>query len=109
MSSINVAKYHGLVAAFARAVERQTIDRHVIFEVDSQLLARQVQPFGVGKYACRSPALQQLWLECTERGRHLEQMGVFWEIRHIYKEFNQVSDTLAREAMFWGDRQWFQR
>ena len=44
-----MAKYHGLVHAFSRALERSAIDHKVIFEMGSVVLARQVKPYGAGR------------------------------------------------------------
>ena len=102
----NAARYHGLNACFARALERRDVDRDVVFELDSKLIVRQVMPFGVSKYACRSPHLQPLYIVCADVGKELDNAGVRWAIRHIYSEYNQVTDSLAREAAVLGSRDW---
>ena len=102
----NAAKYYALATAFARALERSATDTVVTFELDTNFIARQVQQYGKGKFACRSPVLTPLFLRCTRLGRELEQAGVSWKIRHVYAEYNLVADTLAREGALWGDRGW---
>ena len=105
-SSRNVAQYHALWTALQRAHERRGEDTKVLFEVSSMVVARQVQPYGSSKYACRSEALLPLYLRCVDAGRRLEEAGVQWAIRHVYAEFNKVSSTLAREAVALGSRDW---
>ena len=102
----NMAKYHGLLQAFRRAFERRHVDRGVVFETSSMLIARQVQDFGKGKFACRSESLQSLFLPCVSLGRQLSAAGVAWRIRHVYTEYNQFCDTSSREAIIFGNRGW---
>ena len=70
-------------------------DSEVIFEVDSMLLAKQI-----GRVcACRSPDLVPYYSECLELGDAMEDAGITWTIRHIYREYNQAADTLSNEAI----------
>ena len=105
-STSNIAKYAGLRAVFQKAVQRRDLDKHVVFELDSLLLVRQVQPYGTGRYACRSPCLQPLFLQCIQCGRELDEAEVHWQIRHVYSEYNLVANGLARRAVAAGDSAW---
>ncbi len=104
--SKNVAKYHGLLAVFEKTFARRAFDKSIVFEVSSKLIERQVRKYGLGKYACRSPALQPLYLRCIDIGRALVGAGVVWEIRFIYSEFNQTAEGLARNGAVLGDSGW---
>ena len=89
-----------------RALEITAPRDIVVFEVDSALVARQVQVFGIGKCACRSLALRPQFLNCVRLGWRLTDNQTIWQIRHIYREFNQVADSLANEAIDRGDSPW---
>ena len=102
----NMAKYHGLAEAFAKAFERSSLDRAVVFELDTNFIVRQVLQYGKGKYACRSPLLIPLCLRCAALGSQLEEAGVSWEVRHVFSEYNLVADALAREGALYGNRGW---
>ena len=104
--SNNVAEYCGLKEGMLRALDIASPRTTVCFEVDSSLVARQMQVFGIGKFACRSPDLRQWFLDCVRLGWRLEDNQVTWLIRHIYREFNQVADALANEAIDIGDSSW---
>ena len=91
----NVAEYAGLRACMARAA--RVLDPVVLFEVDSMLLARQLAH--VNPWACRSESILHAHLECVRLGRELTERNVVWNIRHIYREFNQVADTLSNQAI----------
>ncbi len=82
------------------------MESRVIFEMDSKLLVNQVRPYGKGKFACRSPTLQPLFLTCVDLGRQWMDSGITWEIRHIFSEYNQVADSLARQGAITGDASW---
>ena len=94
-ATANVAKYLALLACLCRALERRAQDRHVMFEVSSLCVAWQVQHYGMGRHACRSPTLQPIFLRCIEVGRQLHADGVEWSVRHIYTEYNEVANALA--------------
>ena len=104
--SRNLAAYHGLLACMLRALERSGDEKSVVFELSSSLIVRQMQPFGVGKYACRSPALQPVFLRCVSASHRLDNVGVTWEIRHIYGEYNREAAALAKQALAQGARAW---
>jgi len=94
-ASNNVAEYHGLKVCMRRAVQR--LDPSVLFEVDSMLLSRQLarrRP-----WACRCEDLLDVHRGCVDLGMLLEARGVEWDIRHVYREFNQVGDSLANRAI----------
>ncbi len=82
----------------SKAWQRRSQERRVIFELDSEIVVRQVRPFGAGKYACRSDALEPLFLRCAQLGRDLEDAGVHWDIRHIYTEYNATYGQSACKA-----------
>jgi len=91
----NIAEYSGLRGAMWRAL--RTSDRCVIFECDSLLVARQMAR--LHPWRCEVPELRALHLECIRVGERLTAEGVEWEVRHIYREFNQTSDALANFAL----------
>ena len=94
-ASNNVAEYHGLRAAMQRAVRRP--DREVVFQVDSDLVAKQMAR--VNAYVCRADGLMPLHHDCNQLGKALEERGVSWEVRHVYREYNQIADELANLAI----------
>jgi len=102
----NIAEYQGLSACMQRSLEVVTSGRRVLFEVDSLLIARQVQATGVGKFACRSLTLAPLLQECIDVGRALEGRAISWRVRHIYREYNQTADALANESIDVGSADW---
>ena len=67
--SNNVAEYEGLAAAMKRSLEVVPANGSVAFEVDSKVVAKQVQVMGPGKYACRTASLTPFFLECVRLGR----------------------------------------
>ena len=80
----------------------------VVLKTMSQLLSRQVKPFGTGKYACRNSVLLPLYTRCIDVGRQLEDAHVRWEIRHIYSEYNDKAKAVSRQALPWGNQDWSQ-
>ena len=94
-SSNNEAEYCGVLECLERALRVQ--DPRVVFEVDSMLVARQLakhQP-----WACRSTNLIPLHRRCVIICQSLSQHGVVWDVRHIYREFNQTADTLSNQGI----------
>jgi ribonuclease HI len=85
----NYAEYQGLLAALRYAVENQVKALKVIS--DSELMVRQMK----GIYKVRHPELQKLYDEAQQLVRRLE----YFEIRHAFREHNQIADRLANEAM----------
>ena len=72
-------------------------DLHVIFEVDSLILAKQLARHL--PWACRSEnlsALHQHWVHVCDS---LSALHISWDIRHIHSEFNQTADTLSNQAI----------
>ena len=94
-ASNNVAECHGLRVAMQRAVRRP--DAEVVFQVDSDIVARQMQR--VNASVCKSADLLQLHHECVRLGAALDESGVRWEVRHVYREYNQTADGLANLAI----------
>ena len=76
--------------------------KEVVFEVDSMLLANHVGH----TWACRHPTLAPLYDKCCELGDTLNENGVKWEIRHIYREYSQAADALSNEAIDEPERRW---
>ena len=37
--------------------------------------------------------------DCNRLGNALEERGVSWEVRHVYREYNQIADELANLAI----------
>lgn len=91
----NVAEYEGLYQCMLRAARVR--DRHVIFEVDSMLVAQQLARHR--PWACRSPALVDIHNNCLEIGSFLSLHNIEWIVQHIYLEYNKVADTLANCAI----------
>ena len=91
----NVAEYHGLKVAMERAVRRP--ERSVVFQVDSDLVARQMARVDASVCGCRD--LLPLHRACVALGERLDEMGTSWEVRHVYREFNQTADMLANLAI----------
>ncbi len=89
----NIVEYKGLEASFRRAVRQP--DSNVLFEVDSMLLNKQIS----SEFGCRSELLRPAYIACSEFAEEMAAQGKKWRIRHIYREFNQVADTLANEAI----------
>ena len=94
-ASNNVAEYSGLRECMDRAV--RILDRTVVFEVDSMLLAMQMarrRP-----WACRSESLIGFHEVCIRLGEQLSRNNVDWLVRHVYREFNQTADALSNQAI----------
>ena len=91
----NVAEYHGLLACMAPA--QRTRDPSAVFEVDSLLVARQMAHSH--PWTCCSAALVDLHKQCVRVGEFLTQRDINWNVRHIYREYNQVADSLANQAI----------
>ena len=89
----------GLQHSMERALSRAHIDKRVVFELDSQIIARQVVMFSRWKAACRSPNLRPHFRTCVALGHALTERGVHWNMYHIYREYNVVADALANEAL----------
>ena len=93
--SNNIAEYVGLRECMRRAT--RVLDPHVVFQVDSGLVSHQMA--GHGAWACRSPDLVPLRDSCRALGDRLTDAGVVWEVRHIYREYNQTADSLANRGV----------
>ena len=91
----NVAEYRGLLECMMRAMRRD--DQLVLFEVDSMLLAMQMAQHR--PWACRSESLIDLHVGCVEAGTELTRSDKAWRVRHVYREFNQVADSLANASI----------
>ena len=93
--SNNVAEYCGLLACLERAV--RMLDPNVVFYVDSMLVARQMARYDT--WACRCMDLVPLRNDCRHLGQALDNACIVWEVRHIFREYNQCADSLANEAV----------
>ncbi len=93
--SNNVAEYEGLRVCMQRALRVR--DPQVVFEVDSMLLAKHMAHYQ--PWACRSENLLGAHADCTSLGAHLSEAGFSWQVRHVYREFNQTADSLANRSI----------
>ena len=87
-ASNNVAEYEGLKTGMRRATRAG--DTSVIFEVDSYVVAKHMAHRNA--WACKTKALKEHYKTCRALGQELTEKGVKWEVRHIYREFNQTAD-----------------
>jgi ribonuclease HI len=85
----NMAEYHAVIGLLTQA-SSLGISRIIIY-LDSQLVVYQLNRI----YAIRSPILLRLHLQV----RRLERMFDYIEYRHIPRELNSVSDSLANYIM----------
>ena len=92
--SNNIAEYVGLRECMRRAC--RVLDP-VVFQVDSGLVAHQMARHDA--WACRSDDLVPLRDACRALGGRLSNAAVAWEVRHIYREFNQTADSLANRGV----------
>ena len=69
----------------------------MIFEVDSLILAKELARHL--PWACRSENLIALHQQCAHVCDSLSALHISWDIRHIYREFNQIADTLSNQAI----------
>ena len=81
-------------------------DSHKIFEVDSLILAKQLARHL--PWACRSENLIALHQQCVHVCDSLSALHISWDIRHIYREFNQTADTISNQAIDERDSNVFQ-
>ena len=103
----NVAEYVGVQACFENAVgfartarlarppKPPPQDFAFVFEVDSSLVAQQIN----GHWGCNNTSLQGHYAACIRAGRTLREWGWKWMLRHIYREFNATADGLANQAL----------
>ena len=94
-TSNNVAEYTGVNACMERALLQQ--HTHVLFEVDAMIETNQLAHRN--PWACRAECLHTLHSRCVTIGNELTSMGIIWEVRHIYREFNQTTDALANQSI----------
>ena len=94
-ASNNVAEYEGLKEGMRRAARAG--DPCVVFEVDSFVVAKHMAHRNA--WACKTKALKEHYKTCRALGQKLTEKGVKWEVRHIYREFNQTADGLANAAL----------
>ena len=72
-------------------------DKSVTFEVYSYVVAKHMAHRNA--WACKTKALQERYKTCRALGKELTDKGVEWEVRHIYREYNQTADALANAAL----------
>jgi ribonuclease HI len=85
----NMAEYHAVIGLLTQA-SSLSISRIIIY-LDSQLVVYQLNRI----YAICNPILLRLHLQV----RRLERMFDYIEYRHIPRELNSVSDSLANYIM----------
>lgn len=85
----NVAEYRAMMRGAERAIELGA--GHVIFCVDSELLAKQVR----GEYKTRSRNLVPLLIEL----RGLLERIPKWQVRHVPRKQNARADELVNRAL----------
>ena len=85
----NMAEYHTVIRLLTQSSSLGI--SHIIVYLDSQLMVYQLNRI----YAICSPILLRLHLQV----RHLERMFDYIEYRHIPRELNSVSDSLANYIM----------
>jgi ribonuclease HI len=85
----NMAEYHAVIGLLTQASSLSI--SHIIIYLDSQLVVYQLNRI----YAIRNPILLRLHLQV----RRLERMFDYIEYRHIPRELNSVSDSLANYIM----------
>ena len=85
----NMAEYHAVIGLLTQA-SSIGIYRIIVY-LDSQLMVYQLNRI----YAIRNPILLRLHLQV----RHLEWMFDYIEYKHITRELNSVSDSLANYIM----------
>lgn len=90
----NEAEYSGIISAIKwveQNFSKLNIDQ-VTFFADSQLLIRQLQ----GVYKVKSPNLVPLFQQAKKT---LNQMNLNYQFNDIRREYNQLADELANQAM----------
>ena len=50
-------------------------------------------------YTCGSKDLRPYYKDCRKLGQKLTAKNIAWEVRHIYREYNQTADGLANLAI----------
>ena len=93
--SNNQAEYFALLQCLFRALRLQ--DPHVIFEVDSLILAKQLALHL--PWACHSENLIALHQQCVHVCDSLSAFHISWDTRFFDREFNQTADTLSNQAI----------
>jgi ribonuclease HI len=87
----NMVEYHAVIGLLTQA-SSLSISRIIVY-LDSQLVVYQLNQI----YAIRNPILLRLHLQV----HRLERMFNYIEYRHIPRELNSVSDSLANYIMDW--------
>jgi ribonuclease HI len=87
----NMVEYHAVIGLLTQA-SSLGISRIIVY-LDSQLVVYQLNQI----YAIRNPILLRLHLQV----HRLERMFNYIEYRHIPRELNSVSDSLANYIMDW--------
>jgi ribonuclease HI len=85
----NMAEYHAIIRLLTQA-SFLGISRIIVY-LDSQLVVYHLNRI----YAIRNPILLRLHLQV----HHLERMFDYIEYRHVPRELNSVSDSLANYIM----------
>ena len=85
----NIAEYRGLRAILRRILREAPVPS--VIEVDSDLVCRQV----LGTRSCQNTELRPLYDECVLLYDAARARGSDLLLRHVYREFNVVADSLA--------------
>ena len=89
----NMAEFTGLRACLRRALRHPR--PRLVFEGDSMLVVMMM----TGKWGCHREHLRILLDECRELAERLSSLGSDCVIRHIFREYNTVTDGLAGQAI----------
>jgi ribonuclease HI len=91
----NVAEYQAVLHALTWLSEHKELladDIHILFRMDSQLVASQLS----GQYEIKAPKLRQL---AEEARKYLCRLPGTHTFEHISREDNKEADTLANYAL----------
>lgn len=100
----NIAEYLGLIAALDRLSSSPHGIGHLTIEGDSEIVIKQMK----GEYNVNSDQLRPLWHRARDAINYCLNDGTFssYSFQHIYRQYNEDADGLAREAIRDGDWSW---
>ena len=84
----NQAEYRALLRGLHEALDRGIT--RLLVRSDSQLLVRQM----IGEYKVKSKALQALRREAEALKQRFDEIA----FEHVYREFNEIADELAKQG-----------
>lgn len=91
----NVAEYKAVIEGFHWLIANRgsfPFNADIVFSMDSQLVARQLN----GIYRVKNPALSELLLTIRKQE---ERLGAKIEYKHIPREQNKEADRLVNKAL----------